>query len=149
MSWCVQSQTPSLKFTSNEAPSAVLLKKLTPSLKRYNYTKCVTIQSIIISQTLFSRHRMSWCVQSQTPSQKFTSNEAPSAVLLKKLTSSLKRYNYTKCVTIQSVIISQTLFKQAQNVVMRAIANAIAEVHQQRSTKCSAPEETDVIAQKV
>ena len=92
---------------------------------------------------------MSWCVLLQTPSQKFTSNEAPSAVLLKKMTSSLKRYNYTKRVTKQSVAISQTLFKQAEDVVMLAIADAIAEVHQQRSTKCSAPEETDVIAQKV
>ena len=54
-----------------------------------------------------------------------------------------------KRLTIQSVIISQTLFKQAQDVVMRAITDAIAEVHQQRSTKCSAPEESDVIAQKV
>ena len=63
--------------------------------------------------------------------------------------SSLKRYNYTNRVTIQSVIISQTLFKQAQDVVMRAIADAIAEVHQQRITKCSAPEVTDDIAQKV
>ena len=84
------------------------------------------------------------------PTEQFTRNEALClTVLLKELTSSLKRYNYAKLVTIQSVIISQTLFKQAQGVVMRAIADAIAEVHQQRSTNCSAPEETDVIAQKV